>query len=451
MKIGFLSMPLTGHLHPMTALGRKMQARGHEITFFGLPDAARIVHSAGLDFVPFGEEEYPVGTTPAMYARLATLKGEDVARYSFQEMHPQRARITLEQLPERLVRRGVEALVIDTVHFFAELVPMNMGIPYAHIWNVLHIDYSGATPPCLFGWDYEDTPVARARNMEAVKKMRSVFQPIQHVARSWAENHGLQIDWDTPNATISKLAVITQTPKDFDFPDIPQAPAFHYAGPFHDDDGRESVAFPWERLTGEPPIYASMGTLVNGLTDVFRIILKAVAAMPGRQLVLSIGSNIQMDDIGPVPASAIVVPRAPQIELLKRAELCITHAGINTTLESLALGVPMVAIPVGFDQPGIAARIVYHGVGKSVPVASMNIEDLSGAIQEVLGNPSYRDVARRFQRTIAQAHGLDRAADVLERAFQSVDPPPLSHQVFLSPLQTAEEHGRKAAAEVLER
>ena len=417
MKVGFLSMPLTGHLHPMTALGRKMQARGHEVIFFGLPDAARIVHSAGLDFVPFGEEEYPAGTTPAMYARLATLKGEDVVRYSFHEMHPQRTRITLEQLPEKLVHRGVEALVIDTVHFFAELVPMNMGIPYAHIWNVLHIDYSGATPPCLFGWDHEDTSVARARNMEAVKKMSSVFQPIQQVARSWADNHGLQIDWNTPNATISKLAVITQTPKEFDFPDVPQGPAFHYAGPFLDDYGRESVAFPWERLTGEPLIYASMGTLVNGLTAVFRNILKAAAAIPARQLVLSVGSNIQMDDIGPIPANAIVVPKAPQIELLKRSELCITHAGINTTLESLALGVPMVAIPVGFDQPGIAARIVYHGVGKSVPVASMNEEDLSGAIQAVLGNPGYRDTARRFQRTIAQTHGLDRAADVLERAF----------------------------------
>jgi UDP:flavonoid glycosyltransferase YjiC (YdhE family) len=56
MKIGFLSMPLTGHLHPMTALGRKMQARGHEVIFFGLPDAARIDHSAGLDFDPFGDE-----------------------------------------------------------------------------------------------------------------------------------------------------------------------------------------------------------------------------------------------------------------------------------------------------------------------------------------------------------------------------------------------------------
>jgi UDP:flavonoid glycosyltransferase YjiC (YdhE family) len=51
----------------------------------------------------------------------------------------------------------------------------------------------------------------------------------------------------------------------------------------------------------------------------------------------------------------------------------------------------------------------------------MNKEDLFGAIQKVLGNPSYRDTARRFQRTIARTHGLDRAAAVLERAFQLVD------------------------------
>jgi hypothetical protein len=63
------------------------------------------------------------------------------------------------------------------------------------------------------------------------------------------------------------------------------------------------------RLTGEPLIYASMGTLVNGRIDVFRIIRKA-GPIPGRQLVLSIGSNIQMDDIGPIPASAIVVSKA---------------------------------------------------------------------------------------------------------------------------------------------
>jgi zeaxanthin glucosyltransferase len=172
--------------------------------------------------------------------------------------------------------------------------------------------------------------VVARRPAENPEKMSAVFQSIQQVARSWAENHGLQIDWSSPDAAILKLAVITHAPKEFDFPGVLQSPEFHYTGPFHDGYGRETAAFPWERHTGEPLIYASMGTLANGLTDVFRIILKAAAAIPGRQLVLSKGSNIQMDDIGPIPANAMVVSRAPQIELLKRAELCITHAGINT-------------------------------------------------------------------------------------------------------------------------
>ncbi|RRA47685.1 glycosyltransferase [Acidipila sp. EB88] len=423
MKIGFLSMPIAGHLNPMTALGRTMQGRGHEVTFFGLSDAACIVQSAGLDFVPFGREAYPLGATPAMYAHLATLKGEDVTRYSFQEMHPRRTKITLEQLPRLLALRGIEAMVVDTIHFFAELVPLSMGIPYAHIWNVLHVDSSGATPPCFFGWEYEDSPSARARNTDALKRIALLFQPIQHVAQAWAAEHGLQIDWKRPEPTISQLAVITQTPKEFDFPNVHESPAFHYAGPFHDESGRETVPFPWERLTGEPLIYASMGTLVNGLTEIFRVIIEVATLISGRQLVLSIGSNVRIEELGPIPANAIVVSRAPQIELLKRSDLCITHAGINTTLESLSLGVPMVAIPVGFDQPGIAARIVYHGVGERVPVSSMSKEALSKAVQAVMGDPSYRDKARQFQKAIAESSGLDLAADVLERAFQRAGVP----------------------------
>jgi zeaxanthin glucosyltransferase len=63
-----------------------------------------------------------------------------------------------------------------------------------------------------------------------------------------------------------------------------------------------------------------------------------------------------------------MVNTAPQIELLKRAPLCITRAGLNTVLEALAQGVPIVAIPIGFDQPGVAARVAYHGVGEFVEV-----------------------------------------------------------------------------------
>ncbi len=249
--------------------------------------------------------------------------------------------------------------------------------------------------------------------------MDAFFSPVVEVAKSWAEKNGLQIDWNDPNPTLSKLAVITQTPREFDFPGMTLPSAFHYAGPFHDGEGREPIPFAWDKLTGAPLIYASMGTIVNGLNHVFRIILQAVEKFPDTQLVLSMGNNLSLDELGPIPSNAIVVPRAPQIELLKRAALCITHAGINTALEALALGVPMVAIPVGFDQPGIAARIAYHGVGEFTSVASLTPERLTKMIQKVLTNPQYRNRARYFQDAIARTHGLDVAADVIERAFQN--------------------------------
>jgi MGT family glycosyltransferase len=251
-----------------------------------------------------------------------------------------------------------------------------------------------------------------------LKRIGGYLAPILAVAKSYAEKNGLEIDWSSPAATISKLAVVTQTPKEFDFPISNWPPQFHYAGPFHDGEGREPISFPWEKLTGEPIIYASMGTLVNGMEHIFRAILAAAGAVPGKQLVLSVGKNINPADLGPIPPNAIIVRKAPQIELLKKAALCITHAGMNTALESLAQGVPMVAIPIGFDQPGVAARIAYHGTGEFVEVGDLTVERLSSLVQKVLDNPNYREKARHFQKVIARTHGLDVAADAIDQAFR---------------------------------
>jgi zeaxanthin glucosyltransferase len=309
-------------------------------------------------------------------------------------------------------------LVLDTIHTFIELVPMKVGIPYAQIWNILNVDFTGATPVCFYSWPHETTPEALARNIEGLKAAGEVFGAMVPSAVSYAEKVGLKMDWSVPGATDSKLAIISQTPREFDFPGIPWPAQFQYAGPFYDDEGREPILFPWEMLTDKPLIYVSLGTLVNGLTFVYKAILQAVAMRPDVQVVLSIGKNINSNDLRPFPPNTIIVTSAPQIELLKRAALCITHAGLNTALESLGQGVPMVAIPIAYDQPGVAARIAHHGVGEFVDVENVTTERLSELISKVLGNPAYRDKARYFQKVIAETNGLEKAADVLEEAFQ---------------------------------
>lgn len=422
MKIGFLSLPLFGHLNPMTALARKLQSRGNEVVFITVPDAEPVLRAANLNFVTFCEEEYPTGSIARNWSSVAKLHGEEVLRHSTMELTPDLCKAAFEHLPAKILETGVEALVLDKTYFYVELVAMHLNIPYVHIWNVLHVDFSGATPASIFSWPHEATPEAIARNMEGLKIAGEILAPLAEIAKPYAAKAGLKIDWNDPTATLSKLAVISQTPREFDYPDMRWPAEFHYAGPFHDNKGRKKIPFPWDKLTGEPLVFASMGTLVNGLEYVYRTIMDAVGTVPGIQVVLSVGHNVNLDDLRPIPSNTLVVQSAPQIELLKRAVLCITHAGLNTTLEALAQGVPMVAIPIAYDQPGVAPRIAYHGVGEFVELGDLTVERLSELIQQVRTNRSYRARACHMQKVISQTHGLDLAADLIEKALGITQP-----------------------------
>jgi zeaxanthin glucosyltransferase len=417
MKIGFVSLPASGHLNPMTALARKMQARGNEVVFIGFPETEAAIRAANLEFVPFCEREFPTGSIGKALGGVAKLHGLEVVQYTCREVVPGLLEAAFEHLPEKIAETGVDALVLDAIYFFLELVPMRLGMPYVHIWTAHHLDFSGATPAALFSWPHETTSEAIDRNVEGLKICGEILASVAAIAQRYAEKAGLHIDWNDPTATISKLATITQAPREFDFPNPNWPPTFHYAGPFHDDEGRQEIPFPWEELTDKPLVYASLGTIVNGLDHVYRIILEAVGKFPEIQTVLSVGKNINPDVLGPIPPNAIVVSAAPQIELLKRASLCITHAGLNTTLESLAQGVPMVAIPIGYEQPGVAARIAHHGVGEFVEVGDLTVDRLLELIQRVATNQGYRMRARYFRDVIAKTRGLDAAAEIIEQSL----------------------------------
>jgi zeaxanthin glucosyltransferase len=192
---------------------------------------------------------------------------------------------------------------------------------------------------------------------------------------------------------------------------------FHYTGPWHALESGDKLEFPWEKLDGRPLIYASLGTLQNRQAAIFAAIAGACAGLDA-QLVLSLGSHDQRLKLK-LAGAAIVVPFAPQLELLKRAALTITHAGLNTALESLAQGVPMVAIPITNDQPGVASRLEWLGVAKVVPPARLNAQRLRVSVGSVLNESHYRARARQWKLTVASINGLLLAADIVERAVQT--------------------------------
>src|ERR1700736_703787 len=135
MKLGFICLNVPGHLNPMTALARQLQARGHDVVFLYSSGAA------GLPFVPAPEKDH----ISQNRREVSKMQGEDALQFSFRMLIAQTQTI-LKSLPATVTATGVEALLIDTVQFYAELGPMQLGVPYIHVSNALHFDFSGYTP-----------------------------------------------------------------------------------------------------------------------------------------------------------------------------------------------------------------------------------------------------------------------------------------------------------------
>jgi zeaxanthin glucosyltransferase len=416
MKIGFISLAVPGHFNPMSALARQLQSRNQDVVVFSLPVVESLASAAGLPFVPFGEEEFPTDKSGEILGTLSRLKGEAGLQFTVDAI-AQITKLKWRTFPKLLSSTGIDALVVDNYDFYGEIIPMRLGMPYAILSNALHFDYSGRTSLCVYDWAHENTPEAVRRNRQGVLNFTQMLIRSNAEVIAQAEKAGIRANWEDPSSLFSDRPWVTQCPREFDFESSHWPKQFHYAGPFHDGKGRPELVFPWDRLTGEPIVYASMGTVQNGNAQVFGTIVAAVSKHKAAQLVLAIGNVLSPEQIGPVPNNAIVVNRAPQLELLKKASVCITHAGFNTVLEALTQGVPQIAIPVTNDQPGVAARIAHKKTGKTTSLDGLDASNLSVLLDEVLNNPIYRENSRSIQNAIARKNGLSLAADLLEQAF----------------------------------
>src|ERR1700744_1308359 len=113
MRIGFLSLPVPGHLNPMTALARKLQSRGHDVVFLSLADVAPFVKAAGLPFVPVSETAYPAGAAARLARHLSELSGEEALHFTVNAMMKGYTVSLLESLPDSSVKAGCSGLDLD--------------------------------------------------------------------------------------------------------------------------------------------------------------------------------------------------------------------------------------------------------------------------------------------------------------------------------------------------
>ena len=419
---GMLCPALPGHLNPMIALGRELKQRGHRVTFFQIKDVEDKIRKEGLEFKAIGESDYPIGSLKQFLKNLGELKGVTAVRYWHKD-HQDIAGIVCRDAPKVIKSQEVEALLVDQLEPAGAAVAEYLGLPFITICNAMALNREAGIPPIFTDWVYQKNWLAYRRNQIlyylgdlGVREYSSVLAQYR---QKWqlSSLKGSELLFAQ-----SELAQISQQPAAFDFPRTNLPKCFHYTGPFR-NKSPQVIPFPWERLTGKPIIYASLGTLQISKYEIFKTIAEACEGLD-IQLVITHGGGMSEAEVEGLPGSHLVVSYAPQVELLAREETCltITHAGLNTVLDSLTFGLPLVAIPITFEQPAIAARIKWTGVGEVIPATSLSVSKLRTTVQKVLTDKRYSQNASKIRESINQGQGVKGAADIVEQATRTRKP-----------------------------
>ena len=422
-KFGAFCFPGTGHLNPMTALAHSLQRKGHEVVIFGIADTETGVRAAGIEFCPIGAEDYPPGTLKRLDEQLAGLKGIAALLFTLERVRNS-TRMILRDGPDAVRTANVDALLVDEAEF-AGNVADHLGLPWISIALIPPMLPDDRFPPFWLGWAAGQGRLSRLRNHLAIHLLLRIATPIFNIVNQQRRAWGLK-PYTRPEEGLSPLAQITQLPEALEFDIRGEKPAgLYYTGPFLRAEQRPAVDFPWDRLDGRPLVYASLGTLQNGSEAIFRMISEACAGLH-LQLVISLGGGLDPSRLGKLAGDPVVVCYAPQLEILKQAVLVITHAGLNTVLESLSEGVPMVAVPLANDQPGVAARLKVRGACVVVSRHRLSRARLRKAVRLVMEDARYRDAAQALQRAIQQVDGPALAAELIEQTLELGSAVPLA-------------------------
>jgi zeaxanthin glucosyltransferase len=417
-RIGAFCLPMRSHMSVFLELAAALREHGHEIVFFCIPMNAARIREQGFDHRLIEPDAVPSGTLDSMIRQMGTLEGGDALKLlgRFEDL---RYEAVLRHGPALVEQARLDAMIVDQAEACSGSVAEAAGLPWVSVCNGLPLNSEPGVPPCLTAWSYSEKRAAVTRNKLAYAGLNIAWMSrrslINRYRKAWRLEPHQNLD-----QTFSPFAQISQQIREFDFPRRHLPDTFHYAGPLM-RDGTGSVEFPWDRLDGRALIYASLGTVVNRNARLYRIIIDACSAIHA-QLVLSLGGGGNADAYRDLPGSPIVVDFAPQLELLRKATIAITHGGLNSALESLGQGVPLVAIPVAFDQPGVAARVRWTGAGEFIPSSKIDAHRLRTTVERVLRESSYRDAARRIRDALTSSGGLNEAVRVIEEVIRTGRP-----------------------------
>ena len=386
--IVFFCIPAHGHTNPTLNVVRELTARGHRVVYYSYDEFREKIEDAGAEFISCNGNDAQLHLTKEEGAKI----GADLALSTRVLVD---TTLSLDEPVCRAMERlKPDCIVADSMAVWGKAVAKKLGIPFV-------------CSTTTFAFNKESAKIMPHSLKETVSMILSLGKVNAQVKRLRQAGYPVKSVLDLIGSDESVPAVVYTSPL---FQPCAETFPEHFAfvGPSI-RPARSQVA-----KTGEKLVYISMGTVNNDMLPLYRACVQAVKGTLW-QVILSVGDQVDREELGTLPDNVAVFSSVDQIAVLQKADVFLTHCGMNSASEGLYFGVPLVMLPQTSEQSGVAVRAEQLGAGlrlrKTTPDA------IRAALEKAMDDPSYRENAEKIGASFRASGGAKAAADCIERRF----------------------------------
>ncbi|MEV7548179.1 glycosyltransferase [Amycolatopsis sp. NPDC089917] len=373
MRVLFSFAGGNGHFRPLVPLAHALADAGHKIAFTGEPSMVPIVEAAGFTAFPSGPNLGGDGKRRPLLAVDRDREDADFRDGFVRRTAPLRA----EDVLALCEHWAPDLLVCDEADHGPMIAAEKLGIPHV---TVLVMAAGALVRPELV-----DDALNEVRAAHGLAPQRNLDSAYRHLV-------------------LSPFPASLRDPR---FPLPPTAQSFHSPVP-----GRGPV--PDWYAEGRSTLYFTLGTIFNTESgDLFARVLAGLREVDAT-CVVTVGNLIDPAEFGPQPGHIHLAKYLPQDDVLPYCDAVITHGGSGSLLGAIAHGLPMVALPMGADQPHNGDRVTELGLGTVLDVIGVTPEDVRDAVSSVLREPSYREAAARLRDEVSAYPSPEKTVPLLE-------------------------------------
>lgn len=388
-KIVFFCIPAHGHTNPTLPVVKELVGLGHEVFYYGFNEFKDKIECAGAHFfscdhIDLGMEETEnagdrVGKDIVFSTELiakATLAMDDFAMEEIRALKP-------------------DVIVGDSVAYWGKLTAMKLGVPFVSSTTTFAFNQYSSRIMKQSIWDLFKMIFQMPKTAKLLQPLRDKGYPAENIL-SIVQNDN---DTNTVVYTSKEFQPCAETFSD----------KYSFVGPCIREAKEEIIK------TKEKLIYISLGTVNNQFADFYKNCVKAFTGTE-YQVIMSVGKDTDIATLGVLPENISVHPAVDQIAVLQKADVFLSHCGMNSASESLYHSVPLVMLPQTKEQGGVAFRVAEVGAG--LHLEKIDSRSIKAAIETVLGDKKYRDSAVKIAESFRKCGGAKEAAQAILRAVK---------------------------------